>query len=216
MRRIFTLLMLAAFGSLLLVRPAGGASLEVVEASVLFKPSTGLVYFDLWFNQPPVFDSGKRVDGDAAGGAGEPAVGDRGLPVEAFQIFVDVVPDEGDEPAFPWEVVARGGEIPTSGGVPIRDAQGLPDLDDPNSGGWGRVLGIADFVLEGERVSFSVPNSWVGVREGQGLSYELLVTEDGQITGKFVPTPTAAVSGVVLLAMMAVRQRRGRAGSVES
>lgn len=185
---------------------ASAESLRVVDASVLFKEADGRVYFSVELNRVPnwpmpLVDVLPSPDGLAtlSDGAVVPTAGVAGaLPVESFQIFLDVAPEDEPADAFPWEVVVRGGEATEGSGIPLRDAE-IPPVDtDPVAGGWGPVLGIADYTLEGSTISFSAPNAWVGISEA-GVSYELIVLSDGAIVDTFVPTPTALAAGLMLL-----------------
>lgn len=212
MKRIVGMALLVCLMVAWIAKPAEGETLSIVDASVLHKPETGLVYFSATFNRAPNLTPALSVleDGDAASGddiveTGGPLVFD--LPnLEGFQFLLDVAPNEESGTAFPWEVVARGTEASTANGIPLRDAQAPPVEGDLNSGGWGPVLGVSPYTLDGATVSFSAPNSWVGVGE-DGVRYELLAMEGGTLVDQFVPTPTAAVAGLFLLSGMATRRR---------
>ncbi len=209
MRRIAGLIVVVCSVVALTASPAGGETLAIVDASVLHKPETGMVYFSATFNRPPNLTPSISTGGDdgttAPTGTGGPLIFD--LPdLDGFQFLLDVADDGEDGAAFPWEVVVRGSEASTANGIPFRDGHAPPVEGDFNNGGWGPVLGVADYELDGATVSFSAPNSWVGVGEA-GVRYELLALEGDELVDHFVPTPTAAFAGLTLLAGLASRRR---------
>ena len=186
-----------------MAQPVQGASLEVVDASVLYKPSTGLVYFDVTFTRDPVLAPAvQSTDGD-----GSLAELEDVPPTEGFQILIDVQPDDPQAGAFPWEVVVRGTEASDAQGIPLRNAQTGP-VDDPNSGGWGEVIGISPLKQDGATLHFAAPNSWIGVTDADKIGYELITLQDGTIVDRYVPTPSAVLAGMAMLGWMTMNHRR--------
>lgn len=197
---------------------ASADTLRVIDASVFLQEASDRVFFAVDLNRAPIWpvpapdvlpappDMATLSDGAVVA-----AERDAMPAPESFQFFLDVAPEDESDTAFPWEVIVRGGEATTGSGIPFRDATPSEfSLDDPTSGGWGPVLGIADYQLastnDGATITFSAPNAWVGISEA-GVSYELMLLEDGAAVDKFVPTPTALLGGGLLLGWTALRRR---------
>ncbi|MEM8783504.1 MAG: hypothetical protein AAGE65_11705 [Planctomycetota bacterium] len=180
---------------------ASAEALRVVDASV-FRPAGGdRVYFELELNRPPNWPA------PSLGLPPAPSVANAAaLPFESFQFLLDAATDDPLDTAFPWEVVVRGGEATETSGIPFRDAT-LREIDpDPLAGGWGPVLGVADYALDDATIAFSAPNAWIGASD-RGVSYELLLLSDGQVVDRFIPTPTALAAGSALLVGGLLRRR---------
>ncbi len=199
--RAFGVGVIAAALVLALAGPVSGDSLQVVGASVLYKQTTGMVYFNIDFSRAPELSPTIRPqdNGDAQSEL------DALPPIDGFQMLLDTQPD-GDV-GFPWEVVVRGTEADTAGGIPLRNAETGP-VDEPNSGGWGEVLGVSPFEVEGSRLSFSAPNSWVGIGEADALKFEVITLSDGTLVDRYVPTPSAALAGLAMLGWMTLGNRQ--------
>ncbi|MEM7576977.1 MAG: hypothetical protein AAF328_05825 [Planctomycetota bacterium] len=196
---------------------ASADSLRVVDASVFLPDGGDRVYFAVELNRAPNWplplldvlpapgeglELGTLSDGGAvAAGQGE------ALPIESFQFLLDTNPDADDSTdPFAWEVVVRGGEATEASGIPFRDANVPPIDEDPAAGGWGPTLGVADYALNDNTITFSAPNAWVGIGEA-GVSYELMLLSDGATVDTFIPTPTALAAGGVLLIGGLLRRR---------
>lgn len=174
------------------------------------------VTFFINFNKTPDFFTTDSVGRQAA----------------SFQFYIDadgLDPTPGrDAAASTVESIVRGEEIHVAGDLRIRDRYNY-DGTDPNSGGWGPILGIVPYSRLGTIVSFTTP--WSFLKDDDGVfTYQLLVLEYGGglsdfsieygVSGKSyspnnVPIPSTVwltISG--LLSLLAVRtkqsNRRGR------
>lgn len=196
---------------------ASAETLLVVDASVFLPEGGDTVRFEVEFNRAPnwplpladVLPSPENLALGTLSDGGPVALMDDASPAESFQFMLDTAPEPADaeSPApFAWEVIVRGGEATEATGIPFRDAEAPTNPDDLAAGGWGPVLGLADFALDGSVVTFSAPNEWVGIADG-GVSYELLVLSDGAVVDTFVPTPTTLAAGLALLGGGLLRRR---------
>ncbi|MEM1445974.1 MAG: hypothetical protein AAGF84_07965 [Planctomycetota bacterium] len=206
--------LLGGLTALVCASAATGDSLRVVDASVFLPDGGDTVYFALELNRAPnwplpLSDVLPTPDGLELGTLSDGAnVGltETASPTESFQFLIDSEPEASEGEPFAWEVVVRGGEATEATGIPFRDAQVPPIDEDPSAGGWGPVLGVADYQVDGAVIKFAAPNAWVGISE-TGVSYELLVLSDGAVVDTFVPTPTALAAGVALMAGGLLRRR---------
>jgi hypothetical protein len=75
--------------------------------------------------------------------------------------------------------VVRGDEIHVANGLRVRDAafNFAPD-DDPDAGGWGRVIATVPFTLTGRELRFEAPLAALGDDDGY-FAYRLFTTEYG-------------------------------------
>jgi hypothetical protein len=179
------------------------SALSVEDAAWVYKKHNDTVIFHIRFDRSPALMLPEP--GDSANGIAP-------LPTrygDGFQLFLDADPRlPEDARLFPWETIARGVEASSYAGIPFRDALSETPSADPTSGGWGEVKGVADYTTTGTTLTFTVPNRWVGINgEAPALKYEIITLHDGTVQDTFVPTPTAALAGAVLLGFTALRRR---------
>ncbi|OKH29505.1 hypothetical protein NIES2101_43295 [Calothrix sp. HK-06] len=136
----------------------------ISESAVVNQNNNNEVLFTINFNRTPNFlltdEFGRQAD--------------------SFQYFIEA---DGEFPIWrgsPYyselDAIVRGEEIHVSGNIRFRKA--LPSSSDPNSGGWGDILGSVPYTLNGNTVSFSAPPQLFGDSDGF-FSYGLLWTEFG-------------------------------------
>lgn len=149
------------------------ASFMATSQSAIYDPSSGLVTFDVIFNQTPDFFT----------------IDSFGRPATEFQYYII-----GDSAlAYPanFDSIIRGGEIYLGGGLPIRNV--YPSSSDPHSGGWGTIRGIVPFTLVGTDLTFSVPLSLISDHSTDGhFSYNFGTYVFGATT-QFLPAQQSTV-----------------------
>lgn len=174
-------LLVAALLAALLFVPAPARSLQIVSHIEGYDPATSMFYFLIQLNAPPDFFT---VDGV-------------GRPRDSFQYWICWDSAAGWLRTYTQpDVLIRGGEIRTLGGIPVRDRTGTPS----GPGGWGPVRGIVPYTLTGSIIQFQVPRPVLGC-PGNQFYYYLGVTEYGGTTssrdgvsGQPGPVPTTTAT----------------------
>ena len=176
------------------------ADFELVSSDLKLNKATGMVDFDLTFNQPPQFN---KIDAN-------------GNPANSFQVNFDGNPVLGSSPANESNLTAvvRGDEIHVGNDVRVRTPNGNGGLD---SGGWGPVTAAVPYTLASGKMTFEIPAKDLGLTGSvysasvYSLSYGAL-TADQNVT--MIPTPDAAIAGLVGLGLVAgfvaISKRRAR------
>jgi len=158
--------LLRIFAMLVMVLTAGNvsAALIALEYGSTVDNSNHEVTFFIKFNNEPDFFT---VDG-------------AGRQADSFQYYVDVDALSSTPEQNNAESIVRGEEIHLYGEIKIRDRYGN-DGTDPNSGGWGPILGSLPYILSGDLLSFTAP--WSFLKDDDGVfTYQLLLTEYGGMT----------------------------------
>ena len=129
--------------------PAGAQTpVQVVCESAVYHPGTQTVYFTIVFDSAPDFTTT-----DAAGRI-----------ADQFQYYLP-----SDQSA---ETIIRAHEVPADPTLlRIRAAEGTDP--DPASGGWGPVLGVTHFELDGSVLTFAAPLGLVAPGSRGRFSYDL-------------------------------------------
>ena len=137
----------------------------LVRNFIFNQPFRKRIAFILLFNKKPQFftkdEQGRREN--------------------SFQIYYDcdaelVGPSLDQDLA---DRIIRGDEMTLQGVLPIRNRSGSDP--NPNSGGWGPIVGSVHYLLVGRYMSFAVP--WNILGEDNGIfSYAIQLTEFGGIT----------------------------------
>jgi hypothetical protein len=176
------------------------ADFELVSSNLTLNQTTGMVDFNLTFNQPPQFDQ----------------LAPDGNPVNSFQIDFAGNPVLGSSPASQSNLTAviRGDEIHIGNDVRARAVNGNGGID---SGGWGPVTAAVPYTLASQNMTFAIPAKDLGYTGG-AYSASIYSLADGSLTSDqnvtLVPTPDAAVAGAVGLALVAgivaISKRRAR------
>lgn len=163
---------------------------EIVTQDVTVDAINEQVCFEIVFNREPDFIA---TDSD-------------GTQIEAFQYEIDGDWTAGQE-SFGFDridAVIRGGEIHQEGLLPIRDTRAS---DDPQAGGWGRILDQVPLDIEGSQVSFTLPASLIDDSDGV-FQYRVFAMENGELTSLIqsavIPLPNAAWSGLSLFGGLCV------------
>lgn len=193
MRR-FTLSRATIFAGITLAATAAPnrllAGFEILTQDVTVDEINGDVSFEIVFNRRPNFVA---TDSD-------------GTQVHAFQYEIDGDWTVGQD-AFGFDridAVIRGGEIDEQGLVPIRDTRAS---NDPDAGGWGRVLDWVPLDIDGSQVSFTLPASLIDDSDGL-FQYRVFAMQRGELTSLIetavIPLPTAVWSGLSLFGGLCV------------
>jgi hypothetical protein len=176
------------------------ADFELVSSNLQYSQATGLVDFNLTFNQPPQFNQ----------------IAPDGNPVTSFQIDFSGNPVLGSSPASESNLTAviRGDEIHVGNDVRARLPSGNGGID---SGGWGPVTAAVPYTLAGPNMSFAIPAKDLGYTGG-AYAASVFSLADGAETADqnvtLIPTPDAAVAGAVGLVLVGgfvtISKRRAR------
>lgn len=164
---------------LLVAKPA--TALTIASQAVEYRPLQRVFHFTLTFSGVPDFFT----------------VDEAGRPKDEFQFYLtwQLHPTNPSFAMREPDVLVRGGEIRTAGGIPIRDSAGEGG---EGSGGWGPIRGIVAYELSGQTVTFDVPRGIIGDDDGR-VAYGLLVCEYGGETDETwgstdTPVPVASQS----------------------
>ena len=109
--------------------------------------------------------------------------------------------------------IIRGGEIHVEGDLRIREGLGGASDPDPNSGGWGSIVGSVNYSLNDRELSFTVPWDVLGEDDGE-FTYALLLVEFGGSTDEVfypaqIPLPSAFwLFGSGLLGLLGFYKKR--------
>jgi hypothetical protein len=169
-------------------------SFEIISSDVTVDAATARTNFSITFNQPPDF-----FGADALGRANN-----------AFQYFYDAEPG-GFEFSGEDVVVIRGPEIRFGNGIPVRDSLNSTGETFPNAEGWGTLRGMADYEVDGSKLSFTFP--WRTLNESnRRFSYRLIATERGELTSDvsrvMIPLHPAVWGGLGLLGCAWIAKKR--------
>jgi hypothetical protein len=148
----------------ILLAPAAAPALQIVSHVEHYDAPSQTFHFSITFSGPPDFFT----------------VDQYGRTKDAFQYWITWALHISD-PLYPLgtpDVLVRGVEINTAGGIPIRDRSGEGG---PNSGGWGPIRGIVPYQLSGPTITFDVPQAMLGDPDGK-FSYYLGVFVYGATT----------------------------------
>ena len=127
-----------------------------------------------------------------------------GTQANSFQYYIDLE----KSPSFPGpaniEMVVRGDEIHIHDAIAIRDVFTLTPTE-PYSGGYGPIIGMTDYELVGNQLSFSVDLDTLSCPDGQ-FGYGLMCTEFGAMTDWVYTdgTPTIPVPSAIVLAAIGI------------
>ncbi|HWE93056.1 MAG TPA: hypothetical protein VG269_03715 [Tepidisphaeraceae bacterium] len=164
------------------------AGVSVLSQSVSVDPAMADATFTLSFPHPPDF-----VSADI-----------HGRPADSFQYEIAGDPAPDSAALGNLTAIIRGDEIHATGALNVRSAF-PPDLSDPNSGGWGSVIGTVPFKVMGDKLSFTVPLSELGAPDGN-FAYRAFTMEFGATQAvaeaQAVPLPPAAWAGLGMLAIV--------------
>ena len=148
----------------ILLAPVAAWALQIVSHVEHYDAATQTFHFSITLNGPPDFFT----------------VDEFGRNKDAFQYWITWALHPSD-PFYPYltpDVLIRGGEINTAGGIPIRDRTGDGG---PNSGGWGPIRGVVPYQLIGSTITFDVPQAMLGDPDSR-FSYYLGVVLYGATT----------------------------------
>lgn len=184
--------------ALSLQRAAFGA--QIISQDFTFDSSAGIAYFVITWNSARNFFT----------------LDDVGRPADSFQIWINP-PSAGPglyPPANPYSnVLIRGDEIHVNNSIVLRNI-GPPQNSDPNSGGWGPIIGSVPFSLSGDSTSFSVSMDLLGVTRAfnydlEGYQYGAINCEDVFGAASVVPEPsTYYLAGAMLMVSFGFHCRR--------
>ncbi|HYO07876.1 MAG TPA: hypothetical protein VER17_02785 [Tepidisphaeraceae bacterium] len=173
-----------------------GPAFEIVRESARVDSGRQETIFQIVFNQRPDFFTADEF----------------GRPRHEFQYYLDAHPIAPDTMEIPSERVSiiRGGELRFDHRIPVRESLG-PDLEEiPNAGGWGRERGSAEFALDGDTISFTVPWKLLGDTDGR-FSYMVESYEFGStvstVASVVIPLPSGLAGGIACGGFMLVAMR---------
>lgn len=190
MKSVATLL----FAQLLLAGSAF-ASLEIVNNSAHINTSTGVATFSVEFSEPTDLSTYDEF----------------GRAAKSFQVFI-----YGNESlGYPdyFSAILRTAESTDTAGLLIARASTTlteEEMNDPLSGGWGRLLESTPITFSGNSVSFSLTNALINLQPDSAFKYYIEAYEYGRMSSvsqeKFstiAPTaiPEASTSAMMLLGM---------------
>lgn len=190
MKSVATLL----FAQLLLAGSAF-ASLEIVNNSAHINTSTGVATFSVEFSEPTDLSTYDEF----------------GRAAKSFQVFI-----YGNESlGYPdyFSAILRTAESTDTAGLLIARASTTlteEEMNDPLSGGWGRLLESTPITFSGNSVSFSLTNALINLQPDSAFKYYIEAYEYGSMSSvsqeKFstiAPTaiPEASTSAMMLLGM---------------
>jgi hypothetical protein len=171
------------------------ANLNIISESAVVNQGNNEVLFTINFNRTPNFLSTDEF----------------GRQADSFQYFIEA---DGKFPIWrgsPYyselDAIVRGEEIHVAGNIRFRKA--LPSSNDPNSGGWGDILGSVPYNLNGNTVSFSAPPQLFGDSDGffsYGLGWYEFGGSGGFIENKSVSSKEvhepASILGILTFAAL--------------
>ncbi len=179
----------------LLLAGSAFASLEIVNNSAHINTSTGVATFSVEFSEPTDLSTYDEF----------------GRAAKNFQVFI-----YGDESlGYPdyFSAILRTAESTDTAGLLIARAS-TPlteeEMNDPLSGGWGRLLESTPITFSGNSVSFSLTNELINLQPASAFKYYIEAYEYGSLSSvsqeKFstiAPTaiPEASTSAMMLLGM---------------
>lgn len=190
MKSVATLL----FAQLLLAGSAF-ASLEIVNNSAHINTSTGVATFSIEFSEPTDLSTYDEF----------------GRAAKSFQVFI-----YGNESlGYPdyFSAILRTAESTDTAGLLIARASTTlteEEMNDPLSGGWGRLLESTPITFSGNSISFSLTNALINLQPDSAFKYYIEAYEYGSMSSvsqeKFstiAPTaiPEASTSAMMLLGM---------------
>lgn len=175
----------------LLLAGSAFASLEIVNNSAHINTSTGVATFSVEFSEPTDLSTYDEF----------------GRAAKNFQVFI-----YGDE-SLDFSAILRTAESTDTAGLLIARAS-TPlteeEMNDPLSGGWGRLLESTPITFSGNSVSFSLTNELINLQPASAFKYYIEAYEYGSLSSvsqeKFstiAPTaiPEASTSAMMLLGM---------------
>jgi len=179
----------------LLLAGSAFANLEIVNNSAHINTSTGVATFSVEFSEPTDLSTYDEF----------------GRAAKSFQVFI-----YGNESlGYPdyFSAILRTAESTDTAGLliarastPLTDAE----MNDPLSGGWGRLLESTPITFSGNSVSFSLTNELINLQPASAFKYYIEAYEYGNLSSvsqeKFstiAPTaiPEASTSAMMLLGM---------------
>jgi hypothetical protein len=199
MKSVATLL----FAQLLLAGSAF-ASLEIVNNSAHINTSTGVATFSIEFSEPTDLSTYDEF----------------GRAAKSFQVFI-----YGNESlGYPdyFSAILRTAESTDTAGLLIARASTTlteEEMNDPLSGGWGRLLESTPITFSGNSISFSLTNALINLQPDSAFKYYIEAYEYGSMSSvsqeKFstiAPTaiPEASTSAMMLLGMASLAALKKR------
>lgn len=172
------------------------AGFSVVNCHVNTDTVNGIANFAVTFDRTPDFHT----------------LNSAGVQADSFQYYIDL----DKSPSFPGpsniEMVFRGDEIHIHDAIVIRDVFTLVPTE-PYSGGYGPIIGMTDYNLVGNQLSFSVDLDAISSPNGQ-FSYALMCTEYGAMTDwvysngiSVIPAPSAIVLAAIGISAVFLKKK---------
>lgn len=138
------------------------AQFTFVSESAIYNPINKVVVFRIEFSQAPDFTTRDEI----------------GRLANSFQYFI--VGDPKLQYPENFDAIIRGEEISTFD-IPTRNA--FPPSNEPKSGGWGTIRGMAPYRLDGKILTISIQLESISDHSANGhFLYNLEVTEFGGLT----------------------------------
>jgi len=106
-----------------------------------------------------------------------------GRTADNFQYYIDIDCSPVWYGSNFAETVIRGSEIATCGLIVLRNASG--ESADLTSGGWGEIIGLVPFQLDGTKLTFSASFQEIGDLDGQ-FSYALHLSSEYGCTSDWI------------------------------
>jgi hypothetical protein len=197
--------------SQLLLAGSAFASFEVLDSSAHINTSTGVATFSIDFNEPADLSTYDEF----------------GRAAKTFQVFV-----YGNESlGYPdyFSAILRTAEGPETASNVLLARASRPlteeEMNDPLSGGWGRVLESTPITFSGNSVSFSLTNALINLQPDSAFKYYVMATEYGstysatpEIYATIAPTaiPEVSTSAMMLLGMVSLAAFLKRKTSMEN